>query len=302
MKSFKLFIVAAFAVFACAGYAQAQNTSTVGQIKAFIVTGDVQVTDSSGKTAPLSRGDLVTVGSTIKTGADGIVLLVFSNGSAMQIKADSKVSVTRYDQAAFDEQNGDNTFLRLSKDPSKSTTEMNIAKGTMAGQVKSLNLDQGSKFTVDTPAGSAGIRGTIPTFTVNTDPVTGLPTSVTIGCSQGQVTFTPAQVAGIPLALQGGTVNISEGGQVVVNIQTSTSANGQVQVTSISVAGTTYSGADAQAVINNLYTAINEVLVSQGLPLETPPTAALPSTPTNQGGPTTPTGNQKVPTNPTVST
>jgi hypothetical protein len=299
MKSFKLFIVAAFAVFACAGYAQAQSTSTVGQIKAFIVSGDVQVTDASGKDTPLSRGDLVAVGSTIKTGADGIVLLVFSNGSAMQIKANSKVGVTRYDQAAFDEQNGENTFLRLSKDPSKSTTEMNITKGTLAGQVKNLNLDQGSKFTVDTPAGSAGIRGTIPTFTVNTDPVTGLPTSVSIGCSEGSVLFTAAPLAGIPTALQAGTVNVSAGGQVSINIQTNPN-NGQV--TSISVLGTTYTGAEAQTVINDLYAAINEVLVAQGQPPVTPPTAAPGNAPeTNNGTTVQPKGTPTVPTNPTIS-
>ncbi len=299
MKSFKLFVMAALAVFACTGFAQAQNTSTVGQIKAFIVTGAVQLTDKNGKDTPLSRGDTIAVGSTIKTGADGIVLLVFSNGSAMQIKANSNVQVSRYDQAAFDEQGGQNTFLRLSKDPSKSTTNMSITKGTLAGQVKNLNIDGGSKFVVDTPAGSAGIRGTIPTFTVNTDPVTGLPTSVTVGCSEGQVDFTVAQIRNIPSNLQGGTVNIAAGGQVIVNIQTDAATG---NVTSISVAGTTYTGTDAQAVINNLYQAINEVRVANGDQPVTPPTAAAGNAPpTNNGTTTAPNKATPVPTNPTLS-
>lgn len=299
MKSFKLYIVALMALLVCTGFAQAQNSS-VGQIKAFIVSGDVQVQGADGKSAPLSRGDLVAVGSTIKTGADGLVLIVFSNGAAMQIKADSKVAITKYDQAAFDDQDGANSFLRLNADPSKSTTEMDITKGTLAGQVKKLNLDAGSKFTIDTPAGSAGIRGTIPTVTVDTDS-TGTVTGVVVACSQGDVTFTPSQVAGIPAALQGGTVDISEGGQVKLSLQSDPTTG---QVTSITIAGQAYTGDAAQAVINALYAAINVVIVQQGGQPVTPPVAAGATIPNVTASTISTNSGTTIPvpkTNPTIS-
>ncbi|MGA2053621.1 MAG: FecR domain-containing protein [Opitutales bacterium] len=287
MKSFKLYIVALMAMFVCTGFAQAQNSS-VGQIKAFIVNGSVQVQGADGKSAPLSRGDLVPVGSTILTGNDGLVLIVFSNGSAMQIKPDSTVQITKFDQAAFDDQGGANSFLRLNADPSKSTTEMNLTKGTLAGQVKQLDLDAGSTFTVDTPAGSAGIRGTIPSITVKTDS-NGRVTGVVIACSQGDIVFSPAKIANLPPTLQPGTVDIKEGGQVAIAITTNDSG----QVSSITVAGQAYTGADAQAVIDELYTAVNEVRAQDGLPPVTVPTAAPAAPPTTTTTTTTTNNNGK---------
>jgi hypothetical protein len=292
MKFFKLITVALIALLGCTGLAQAQQ----GEIKAFIVNGSVQSKSLDGKLTPIARGDTVAIGTTIVTGADGSALLVFSNGAAMQVKPNSNVQVIKFDQAAFDASEG--SFLRLSKDPSKSTTELNITKGTLSGQVKQLNLDAGSTFTVDTPAGSAGIRGTIPTFTVETDGA-GKVISVTIGCAEGTVTFKAATIAGIPGALQGNTVNVSQGGQIKLSI-TQDPVTGQIS--SISVLGQAYTGSDAQAVIDGLYGAINQARQDQGLPPVTPPTAAPANPPnTNPTPQTTPTKPVTPPTNPTIT-
>jgi hypothetical protein len=308
MKSFKFIIVALVAMYACTGLSLAQNsTSTIGQIKAFIVQGDVQSrVGRLGTLTPVSRGDLIAVGTTIETGADGSALIVFSNGSAMQIKANSRVQVEAYSQTAFDEKGGDNTFLRLQGDPSKSTTQLKIDKGTLVGQVKKLDLDADSSFTVDTPAGSAGIRGTIPVFTVTTDPITGKPTGVTMSCSEGSIVFHPTPLAGVPIALQNGPVQIDAGGQAEVTIQTNgtVGTNGAPTVTSITIAGTTYTGADAQSVIDSLYAAINEVIVAQGGTAVAVPVTAPANPPQNTGnGPqSTPKQNNTPapPNNPTV--
>jgi len=304
MKSFKFIIVALAAMYACTGLSLAQNsTSTVGQIKAFIVQGDVQSrVGRLGTLTPVSRGDLIPVGTTIETGADGSALIVFSNGSAMQIKPNSRVQVEAYSQTAFDEKGGDNTFLRLQGDPSKSTTQLKINKGTLVGQVKKLDLDADSSFTVDTPAGSAGIRGTIPSFTVTTD-AAGNPTGVVMSCSEGSITFKPTPLAGVPAALQQGPVQIDAGGQAEITITNTVNAQtGAVMISSITIAGTTYTGAEAQAVIDSLYAAINAVIVAQGgTPVAVP--VAAPASPPNTTNTTTTTKNNNTPpspTNPTV--
>jgi hypothetical protein len=322
MKFFNYIIVAACAVIGSAGLALAQLPSAdqqanapvnvvpsgpnhapsagissgQGEIKALIVTGTVQAKDADGKLTPIARGDSVSIGSTVITGNDGIALLVFSNGAAMQIKANSSVKVVKFNQDPFDKSQGE--FLRLTKDPSKSTTQLDIAKGTMAGEVKKLNLDANSSFTVNTPAGSAGIRGTIVGFTVDVD-ASGAVTGVHITCANGMVQFFPARVAGVPGRLNAAGVNVSAGGQVNVAV-TSDAATGNVS--SLTITGATFSGATAQSAIDALYAAVNEVLVQNGQAPLPVPQAAAPNAPVTSGAAiSTPAGTSTPPTNPTIS-
>jgi hypothetical protein len=164
MKHLKIYISALLALVAGTGLVRA-DTPGKGQVQAMIVQGDVSLLDSSGKSTPLNRGDTFEDGNTVVCGPTGNTLLVFSNGATMKVTANGQMTVHQFDQAAF--QSGDTgTYMRLSKDPSKSTTVLDLDNGTLAGQVKTLDVAAGSSFTIDTPAGSAGIRGTIVSFTV----------------------------------------------------------------------------------------------------------------------------------------
>ncbi len=283
MKSLKinlLTLIACLAASVSFGAAAPAAADSVGQIKAFMVTGSASVRNANGQTTPLVRNDLVPVGSTIITGDTGGVLLVFSNGAAMQIKPNSEVGITKFEQAAFDTQGGQNTFIRLNADPSKSTTELDLQKGTLAGEVKKLNQAAGSQFTVNTPAGSAGIRGTIPSFTVERDG-TGKVISVTIACAEGTVSFKPNTISNLGRALQTNSVNVEQGGQVKLAISTDANNN----IISLNILGSSYSGAEAQQVLNDLYAVVNQVRADQGLAPLVTPTAAPPSKPTNNQGP-----------------
>jgi len=301
MKSFKLFTLALFAVLALPGLARAQSTTGKGQVKAFIVQGDVRLEDSNKTQTVLTRGQTFGEGNTIITGADGSALLVFSNGAAMKVGSNTTLQLIKFDQAAFDQSQGQ--FIRRTADPSKSTTDMDLKLGTLTGEVKKLNLDAGSTFTVDTPAGSAGIRGTIPTFSVAL--VNGVYT-VTMSVGTGSVTFTPATVAALGPQLQKGPVQVNAGGQIVLT--TTTNADGTIS--SLNVMGQAItSQADMQATINALYDAINTAGVEEAAATgttytpQTPPTAAPPAAPTGAGGTTTSTtsGNTVQPnTNPTI--
>ena len=129
-----------------------------GQIEAFIVQGDVQLVANNGKASPLNKGQIFAEGNLIKAGPNGMALLVFSNGAIIKVLENCQLSVDQFEQAKFDEQK-DGAFLRLTKDPSKSTTSLDLRNGTVQCEVKQLNAMVGSTFTIRTPAGRFDGRG-----------------------------------------------------------------------------------------------------------------------------------------------
>ena len=153
----------------------------------------------------------------------GNALLVFSNGTTMKITENTQMAVTQYKQNSYDEKT-EGTFLRLNKDPSKSTTQLDLRNGTLQGEVKQINTTAGSKFVVDTPAGSAGIRGTILSITVIRDPQ-GHVTGIIANCMVGNVSFTPSAV--VTVTNTNGQVIKGANGNPDVGITT----GGQMQVT-----------------------------------------------------------------------
>ena len=92
----------------------------------------------------------------ITTGEGSSVILVFSNGATINVKADSVLNIKTFRQDPF----------AGSYDPSTATdepaatsrTEIFLERGELVGNVKKLNPK--STFNVATPAGAAGIRGT----------------------------------------------------------------------------------------------------------------------------------------------
>jgi hypothetical protein len=123
-----------------------------GLLQAFIVAGDVQLIDQDGYAAPLYRGETFTEGNTIKAGPGAQALIVFSNGTTMKVLANCSVKVTQYRQAQFNEQ-AEGTFLRLSRDPSRSTVVLDLLAGGLQGDVKKLNQEADSTFIINTPKG-----------------------------------------------------------------------------------------------------------------------------------------------------
>jgi hypothetical protein len=97
-----------------------------------------------------SEEDLV-----VTSGDNSGVILVFSNGATINIGENSKVEIRQFTQDPFAE---DFSFAEETSEPSVSQTEIYLTEGELIGNVKSLR--SGSSFTVSTPAGAAGIRGT----------------------------------------------------------------------------------------------------------------------------------------------
>lgn len=184
--------VVTLAVASCALVNQAQAAD--GAIKAFLVQGDVKIVDNeSGMSTPLKRGQTFGDGYTIETSGSSSALLLFSNGSAINVTPDSSLNLREFTQAAS------TSSISLQPETSSSKTDLMLNYGGIIGEVK--KLDPSSSYTVSTPAGSAGIRGT--TFEVFYSEETG---ETTIRTLEGEVVA----------SFEGNVLNVNAGENVQV--------------------------------------------------------------------------------------
>ncbi|MBC2593638.1 FecR domain-containing protein [Ruficoccus amylovorans] len=212
----KLICLTAFAatLFPVAMHAQALDK---GNIKALMVKGEVTLTNNStGETGPLKRGDIFRDGTTLTTGDASTAVIILSNGSSVRIGPNSEFEVTEFEQEAFDAKKG--SYLTLTEDPSMSRTNLTLKNGTAAGETKHLSSQ--SEYTVSTPIGSAGIRGTKFVTKVSSEMVNGqMVYTVTVANSEGTVlysnTLSTGEVAPGEEVVFSGTVN--EDGTVTIN-------------------------------------------------------------------------------------
>jgi hypothetical protein len=212
----------------------------------------------------MRRGDWIAPGSTLFTGEDGMVLLYFSNGVALQIKSNSELEVAAFQQAPFDDQSGTNAFNRLEADPSQSITTLNLINGTLAANVIPLDLKAGSVFAVKTPVGSALTTGAILQVQVALG-ADGNFSLMDAAVAQGVAEFN-LKLNGLGTGLAPPRVRIKAGGQLKIT-STGTGAS------AYAVIGAPFTGNEAATVINEIYTAMNEILSNlPPVPAPLPPT------------------------------
>ena len=165
-----------------------------GQIRAFLVRGDVQITNAAGKTTQLRRGQTFGPGARIVAGPDSSALLILSNGSTVNVTESTEMAIPTFKQEPFDKTQA--SFLTLKGDPSTSNTVVRLDDGTVAGEVKQIRPT--SSFRIVTPVGSAGIRGTGYTCTYNAS--TG---EASFGIDSGSADWTP--IGGEPIEVDVGS-------------------------------------------------------------------------------------------------
>jgi hypothetical protein len=187
----KILFVMALGFFVGLGSANADTTSAPGaRIKGRITVARVQghveaISKIDGQRRPLHDGDSVTEQTEIVTSAASNVILVFSNGATVNVAADSTLDIEQFDQDPFSSE------LRVSTmtaEPGTSTTRLNLTKGELVGKVVHLNVDKGSEFTVQTPVGAAGIRGT--TFRISFRPGPNGTAFYSVTTTEGRVVYT----------------------------------------------------------------------------------------------------------------
>lgn len=152
MKNSRLYL-ALFAFFGLS--ALIVNAAQTASAKVLSVTGSVHVYAEGSPDAPLTAGAILTQGQGIVTTAMSSAHLVFSNGSELTVKENTSVTIAELTQEAF---GGNKSYEQLKADPSKSQALLQLNYGKVSGHVKQLRA--GSKFNIETPLGTAAIRGT----------------------------------------------------------------------------------------------------------------------------------------------
>ena len=115
------------------------------------IAGEVQVLRSGTSAwSAATDGMKIWTGDGLKTGSDGYVLITFFDGSVMEVEAGTEISVDELSQAA-----GGATTVRIQQ-----------TIGNTINRVQNL-VDSSSTYEVETPAGSAVVRGTVYKVRVN---------------------------------------------------------------------------------------------------------------------------------------
>ncbi len=136
------------------------SSMVVGVIKAANVRGDVRKISLSDRSeSALQNGDTLQQDHAVVTkGAASSAVLVFANGATVRIGGDSRLEIKEF---MMDPLQADvASVAALTNEPTTSRTQLRLEFGEMVGNVKTLNRAAGSSFSVGTPAGAAGIRGT----------------------------------------------------------------------------------------------------------------------------------------------
>lgn len=138
--------------------AGAQQKMVPGNIRAVKVEGTAwQTPGSGGSKERLREGAFLKQGATVETAGNGNVILLFDNGSTMQIRPGTKFSISEFLIDPFD--TGSVNPQGITQEPTKSVTQLFVHEGTITGEIAKLN--RSSTYNIGTPLATAGIRGTI---------------------------------------------------------------------------------------------------------------------------------------------
>ena len=140
-------------------YSHAAELATA---KVLSVSGTVIKTEGGGgsfkiggRESPLKAGDILREGDRVHSTEGSKVFLVFSNGSEITLFQNSSLSIIDLEQEPYTSKR---VYNELEADPSKSQTLLELDYGQLDGHVKKLSNT--SSFNIETPLGTAAIRGT----------------------------------------------------------------------------------------------------------------------------------------------
>ena len=168
--------------------------------------GAVTFLGPDGKALPAANtkvNDVLPMGSTLTTGANGKVILLFSNGTVSTLMPNGKLVVSEFVQEAFKAPGGKMSDLK--KEPSQSSLSLKLDFGDLVVGTKELSED--STFDIETPTGTAGIRGT--QFQVAQKPNGG---PMALDVTESTVAFTPKGAAAPTLVNANQGLDVAAGG------------------------------------------------------------------------------------------
>jgi hypothetical protein len=179
-------ILGVFLALAPADAQSAPAARVKGQIIAARIQGQVTAISKPSLTKRfLNEGDQVSEQTTIVTAPGASVVLVFSNGATLDIGGDSRLNINEFEQDPFA---NDLKASDIKQEPGTSVTKLSLTKGELVGRVAHLNVERGSEFTIQTPVGAAGIRGTV--YRIILRPTKDHKAHFSIETSEGLIVFT----------------------------------------------------------------------------------------------------------------
>jgi hypothetical protein len=137
------------------------HAAELATAKVLSISGTVVKTEGGGvikvggRESSLKVGDILREGDRINTTDGSKVFLVFSNGSEVTLYQNSSLSIVELEQEPYTSKR---VYNELVADPSKSQTLLELDYGQLDGHVKKLSNT--SSFNINTPLGTAAIRGT----------------------------------------------------------------------------------------------------------------------------------------------
>lgn len=131
------------------------QAAQLASAKVVSVIGSVTKYSPDGVSAQLNVGNILKEGDSVSVTALSEAKLIFSNGSELTIEENTSVDIDKLQQESF---SGGKSYEQLQADPSKSQTLLSLNYGKLTGHVKKLKPD--SSFDIETPLGTAAIRGT----------------------------------------------------------------------------------------------------------------------------------------------
>ena len=160
-----------------AGAVNAAQNMVAGHIRAVKVEGTAwQIITGSGSKERLKEGDFIRQGNAVETAANSKALLLFENGSTINLQPSTKFSIEEFLIDPFDAKKVD--YQKIKSEPSTSVTKVSVDDGTILFDMPKLHTAQGSRFDMSNPVGTAGIRGTA-----------GYLSDKSMGVTEGQVQF-----------------------------------------------------------------------------------------------------------------
>ena len=184
--------------------AQSEKKSSKGAVIVADYKEPVRFLDQAGQNIDFGnelRGSIITEGQTAQVGIGGKLVLLFSNGTITTLQSQTKMKIGVFEQVPFDA--GNKKVADLEGEPSESKVVIDLDWGSLV--VKTKKLDKKSSFDINSPVGTAGIRGT--EFQMSQNPGTGVQLDVT----ESTVAFTPP--GGVPTPVsQGNGLDVSSAG------------------------------------------------------------------------------------------
>ena len=183
--------------------AQLNKNTGKGAVIVADFTQPVRFIDQAGKEINFGnelRGSIVTEGQTVEVGK-GVNWYYFSNGTITTLQSETKMKIGVFEQVSFDA--GEEKVADLDEEPSESKLELDLEWGSLV--VKTKKLDKKSSFDINSPLGTAGIRGT--EFQLSQNPGAGIQLDVT----ESTVAFTPPGGSPMPIS-QGNGLDVSIAG------------------------------------------------------------------------------------------